>query len=554
MIAKILDFKTKTISTAAFILGISTFVSGLLGVLKMRLLVGQYWSGEFEAGIQIDSFFAAFRVPDLLSATLITGGIIVAFLPLFSQHFKKNREEAWSFVNNILNVVFLSLSFLCLILWFLIPLIIDLIAPGFGLEQKELTISLARIMFVGPILFGVSGILSGILQHFDRFLSYALAPILYNIGIIFGILVFSIPFAEGEKIYGAAWGVVLGAFLHLAIQIPSAIKSGFKYRFLFNPLDKNIRRVLKLMIPRTIGQASSQINLIVITAIASTLSVGSIAIFNFANNLYLFPVAIIGTSFAVAAFPSFSRSWVNGEKREFFNNFSSSFRQVIFIIIPLAVLIFILRAQIVRIVLGTGEFGWFETRLTAASLGLFSLGILFASLIPLLVRLFFSFQDTRTPAITAIFSVFLNISLSFSFVYLLGYQNLISDSITRLLKLGSVPDIRVVGLALAISLTSLFHFSFLFYLLKKRMKELPLKEIKESFISISAASLLSGGVCYLSLRVVVLFVTLETFWAVLFQFSMASIIGVGVYLATLYFLNSKDLMLLAKSIKSIRTK
>jgi putative peptidoglycan lipid II flippase len=551
MIGKVLDFKTKTISSAALILGLSTFLSGILGVLKMRLLVDRYWA---ESGFQVDSFFAAFRVPDLLSATLITGGIVVAFLPLFSQYFKKDKEEAWSFANNILNVVFVSLSFLCFLLWILAPLIISLIAPGFGPEQKELTVSLARIMFIGPLLFGISGIFSGILQHFDRFLSYALAPVLYNVGIIFGILVFSIPFPEEQKIYGAAWGVALGAFLHFLIQIPSAIKSGFKYSFVFKPFSSSIKKVSKLMIPRTIGQASSQINLIVITAIASTLSIGSVAIFNFAHNLYLFPVGIIGVSFAVAAFPSFSRTWANGEKKEFLRNFSSSFRQVFFVVLPLAFLMFILRAQIVRLVLGARGFGWEETKITAASLGVFSLGLLFASLIPLLVRLFFSFQDTKTPAIVAVFSVFLNISLSFLLVYLLGNTNFFSSLMVRWLKISSVADVRVIGLALAVSLSSLFQFSLLFFFLKKRIKELPLNEIRKSGINVFLGSLVAGQACYLGLRLATLFVELETFWAVFFQLSIAGTIGVSAYLLTLFFLDSRELKLIAESIKSIKIK
>jgi putative peptidoglycan lipid II flippase len=552
MIAKILDLKTKTITSAAFILGVSTFISGLLGVLKMRLLVSQYWNGEIEAGIQLDSFFAAFRVPDLLSATLITGGIIVAFLPLFSQYFRKDEEEAWVFANNVLNVVFVSLSFLCLVLWFLAPLIISLIAPGFGLEQKQLTVSLARIMFVGPLLFGVSGIFSGILQHFDRFMSYALAPILYNIGIIFGILVLSIPFPESEKIYGAAWGVVLGAFLHFLVQVPTAIKSGFKYRFLFNPFSESVKKISKLMIPRTIGQASSQINLIVITAIASTLSIGSVAIFNFAHNLYLFPVAIIGVSFAVAAFPAFSRSWAKGEKSEFFNSFSSSFRQVVFVILPLSFLMFVLRAQVVRIVLGAKGFGWEETKITAACLGLFSIGVFFASLTPLLVRLFFSFQDTKTPALTAVFSVVFNISLSFALVYLFSFSNLFSDAMAGWLKIKTVSDIRVIGLALAVSLSALFNFSLLLIFLKRKIKSLPLKEIKNSTINVLIASLLASQVCYMGLRLATLFVKLETFWAVFFQLSVATIVGILAYLLTLFFLDPKEINLLGRSIKLIK--
>ncbi len=543
MVNKILNFKTKTITSAALILGLSTLISGILGVLKMRLL-----AGRFGAGIEIDSYFAAFRIPDLLSATLITGGIIVVFLPLFSSHFQKNKEKAWQFTSNLLTVFSFSLIVLCFLLWILAPLIVEIIAPGFSVNQKELTVSLARIMFIAPLLFGISGIFSGILQYFDRFIFYALAPILYNIGIISGIVFISNFFPE-NPIYGVAFGVVLGAFLHLLIQIPSAIKSGFKYKFLFNPFDYNIKRSFKLMIPRSISQASTQVNLMVTTAIASMLSVGSVTIFNFANNLYLFPVAIIGVSFAVAAFPSFSRFWANNEKDNFLKSFSLSFRQVLFVIIPLAFLVFVLRAQIIRLVLGTGEFGWTETKLTAASLGLFSIGLLFAGLLPLLVRLFFSIQDTKTPAIIGVISVFLNIVFSLLFVFILGRENLFTDMISKWLKIEFLPDIRVVGLALATSLAAFFQFVLLFCFLKKKVKDLPLQEVKQSFLKIISASLVSAISCYYSLRLVVLFVRLETFWAILLQFLIAGSAGVIVYLAVLYLLKSKELFYFKKILR-----
>ncbi len=548
MIKGILNFKTKTITSAALILGLSTLISGILGVLKMRLL-----AGKFGVGIEIDSYFAAFRIPDLLSATLITGGIIVVFLPLFSSCFQKDKEKAWNFTSNLLTVFSFSLIFLCFLLWISAPLIVEVIAPGFSIEQKELTVSLARIMFIAPLLFGISGILSGILQYFDRFLFYALAPVLYNIGIISGIIFITRFFPE-NPIYGVACGVVLGAFLHLSVQIPSTIKSGFKYKFLFKPFDFDVKRAFKLMVPRSVSQASTQINLMVTTAIASMLSVGSVTVFNFANNLYLFPVAIIGVSFAVAAFPSFSRCWANKERDDFFKKFSSSFRQVIFIILPLAFLIFVLRAQIIRLVLGVGEFGWAETRLTAASLGLFSLGLLFAGLMPLIVRLFFSIQDTKTPAVIGVVSVFLNITFSLFFVFILGRENLFTSMITGWLKMESLPDIRVVGLALATSLAAFFQFVFLFYFLKRKIKDLPLKEIGESFVKILTASLFSAITCYYGLRIVVLFFKLETFWVVFLQFLIAGIIGVITYLLVLYFLRSKELFYFKEHFKFLKMK
>lgn len=534
MVTKILNSRTSTIAFATIIIAASTFVSGLLGMFKMRLL-----AERFDVAFTLDSYFAAFRIPDLLSATLITGGIIVSFLPLFSQYFKKEEKKAWEFTNNLINIAFFIFLFLCLFIWIFAPILIELIAPGFPEAQKELTVSLTRIMFIGPLLFALSGIFSGILQHFDRFIAYALAPILYNVGIIFGIVFLSRFFEQG--IYGAAFGVVLGALLHLLIQIPPALKCGYKYKFSFNLKDIGFKKFSWLMLPRMVSQASSQINLIVITVIASLLAAGSVAVFNFANSLYLFPIAIGGVSFAVAYFPSFSRNLANGEKNKFIENFSIIFKQIVFLMLPISLIAFLLRAQIVRLVLGTGEFGWTETRLTAATLGAFALGMVFASVLPLLVRAFFSLQDTKTPAVATVFSMILNIALSLIFVFLIKESATINSFIASVFKLEGIDDFRVIGLALAVALATMVQFFLLLWLLKKKMNTFPLRNIGCSCSKILIASLIMATAVYFSLRVVVLFVELTTFTAVLFQLIFASLLGLIVYFFVLKLLRSEDL-------------
>ncbi len=542
MIERILNSRAKTITFAAFLVGLSTLVSGLLGILKLRLLASKFNLHD------LDSYFAAFRFPDLISATLITGGIIVSFLPLFSQYFQKKDEDAWSLTNNILSISVVIFSFLCGIIWIFAPFFVDIIVPGFTGPQKELAVSLTRIMFISPLIFSISAIFSGVLQYFDRFLVYALAPIFYNFGIIFGIVVLSRLFHD-NPIFGVAYGVVLGAVLHLLIQIPPAIKCGYKFKFTFNLQESGIRRIGRLMIPRMIGQASSQISLIAITFIASFLAVGSVAIFNFANNLYLFPVAIIGVSFAVAAFPSFSKHLANGEKRSFFKNFSASFRRIIFIMLPVSFMTLILRAQIVRLVLGGGDFGWAETRLTAAALGIFSLAIFFSSFVPLIVRVFFSLQDTKTPAIASVASVFLNVVAALVFTSFLREGGFLYPFIFTIFKLEGIPDIRVVGLAFAVSLAAIFQFFILLYFLKKRMPDLPFMGIWNSFKKILVASLFMGMGAYFALKLAVVFVDLTTFWAVLFQASFSFSIGVVIYLIVLYGLKSRELKGILDTIK-----
>lgn len=335
-------------------------------------------------------------------------------------------------------------------------------------------------------------------------------------------------------------GAILGAFAHLAIQVPSAILAGFSWSPVFNFRFPGLVKIFKLMIPRTIGSAASHLNFIVITALASTLVPGSIAIFNFANNLQYFPIGIIGVSFAIAAFPALSKTWANGKKEAFSENFSSVFRQIIFLIIPISLFIFLLRAQIVRLILGTGQFGWLETRLTAASLALFALGLFASSLIPFLVRAFFSFQNTKTPVIIGIISIVLNIVLCFLFVWVLGFSNIFQEFLRNFLKLQGIENIQVLSFPLALSISAILNFSFLFYFLKKKVAGLRTKEILSSFWKILVASFFLVISTLFTLRIVSNFVDMATFWGVLYQTITGVLVGVLVYLLIVFVLRSPE--------------
>jgi len=536
---KILNSRTKTVTFAAFLVGLSAGISAVLGLIRDRLL-----AGTFGAGINTDIYFAAFRIPDFVYGILVVGGITAAFLPVFSEYFQRNSKEGWELTNNVLNCFLILLISICLILAIFTPLIINFIVPGFSPEQKAMTVTLTRIMFLSPILFGISSIFSGILQYFDRFLVYSLAPILYNLGIISGIIFFVPIFG----LSGLAYGVILGAFLHLFIQIPSIKNSGYRYLPFFNFKHPGLRKIFKLMIPRTIGQASYHLNLIVITAIASTLVSGSIAVFNFSNNLQYFPVGIIGVSFAIAAFPTLSRAWIGRQKEKFLESFSSVFRQILFLIIPISVLMFVLRAQLVRLVLGTGQFGWMETRLTAASLGAFSFALFASSLIPLLARTFFSFQDTKTPVIVSIFSMALNIALCFLFVWLLSLPNIFQNFIANFFKLQGVKNISVIGLPLALSVSGIFQVFILLIFLYKKIGDFKQKEIFQSLVKIFISTALMAPFVYLAIKIAAIFVNMQTFFGVFLQATLAAFVGAFIYIAAAIFLKSPELKTIKSSI------
>ena len=546
MLKRIFYSQTKTITFAAFILAISALISRLLGLIRDRLL-----AGHFGAGQELDIYFAAFRIPDFVYGVLIAGGITAAFLPVFAGYFEQGKKgeqnsewpkEATDLTNNLLNSLLFLLILICGILAIFTPYIIKFIIPGFSEENRALTIALTRIMFISPVIFGVSSIFSGILHYFNRFLSYSLAPILYNLGIIFGIL-FLVPYFG---LFGLVYGVLIGAFFHLLIQIPAAKVSGYHYEFFLNPKSSGIKKIFKLMLPRTLGTAAYQINLIVVTAIASTLAAGSITVFNFSNNLHYFPIGLIGISFAVSSFPAFSRIWANGKKKEFLENFSSSFRQILFLIVPTSLLIFLLRAQIVRLILGTGKFGWMETRLTAAALGVFCFGILAEGIIPILSKTFFALHDTKTPVLIGVFSMILNVVFCFSFVSFLKSPNFFSNFFIYFLKLEGIKDIGVIGLPLALSVAALFQASLLLIFLRRKIGRLKMGEIIPSGIKILIAGLFMFTVTYFVRQASSDFVNMSTFLGVLLQATLASSAGIITYILIALSLKSPEI----KTIKS----
>ena len=539
MLSRIFNSQSKTVTFAASLLALSALVSRFLGLIRDRLLAGHFGAGE-----ELDVYFAAFRIPDFVYGILIVGGISAAFLPVFSQYFQSDKERAWKFANNALNCFFLLLVVVCLVLAFLAPWLIKFISPGFSLANKELTVALTRIMFLSPLFFGLSSVFSGLLHYFNRFLAYSLVPIAYNLGIIFGIL-FLVP---RFGVYGLAYGVILGAALHWLLQWPAVKASGYRYQPIFDFKEAGLVKVFKLMVPRTIGAISYQVNLVVITAIASTLGAGSIAIFNFANNLQYFPVGLVGVSFSLAVFPILSQAFSAGKKEEFASVFSATFRQILFLIIPISILVFVLRAQIVRLVLGTGEFGWLETRLTAASLGIMALSVFAASFVLFLARVFYSLHDTKTPLLASLLSMGLNVLLCFCLVFFLSFPNFFQELVVDSLRLTDITDVRLIGLPLALSLSSVCQFLLLLFFLKKKMGDLAGQEILRSFGKIMLAGFLMVPALYLALYALATFLNTNTTLGIFIQTAFSAIVGLAVYLLLTSWLKSPEIKIIQSSL------
>ena len=532
MIKTVLNAQTKSITLSSLILGVANLASAALGLFRDRLL-----ASNFGAGDTLDIYYAAFRIPDFVAMVFIMGAISAAIIPVFSEYLVKEKEEAWKFTSSLLSLFFTLFAFVSFFLIVFTPQLMSLIAPGFKGEKMELTILLTRIMFLSPIILGISNIFSGILQVFHRFLVTALAPVLYNVGIILGI-VFFVP---KMGIQGLAWGVVLGGILHLLIQLPVMFASGFNFKKAPILKHAGVRKVIKLMVPRSLGLAATQINLIIITAIASSLASGSITIFNFANNLTAFVLGLVAIPFSTAFFPVLSMAYANQDKEKFLSTFTSVIRQTIFLVIPLSILLFVLRAQVVRVVLGVGHFGWLDTKLTAACLGLFSLGILAQGLSLLISKTFFALHDTKTPAVISLFTVINTFIMGSFFVWLLKFPNIFSDFMQNILKLQNIKDIAVIGLPLSFSIAVAVQCILLIYFLKRKVNDLKLEDIITSLIKTLTASAVMVIVTYLGLHFMAGIVDMQTFLGVFLQAAISGIIGLGIYVLAAFLLRSPEI-------------
>ncbi len=530
MFKKLFGQQINSITVAAALVALSSLASRFLGVIRDRILAGQ-----FGASTTLDIYYAAFRIPDLIFNLIVLGALSAGFVPIFTSlikdfscESKKNcdphqqNKEAWGLANNVLNFLLLGLAVLSAIGIIFAPLLTRLITPGFGPEEQTTTTALTRVMFLSPLFLGISGILGGILQSFKRFFIYSLAPIFYNLGIIVGALFF----VNWWGLYGLAWGVVLGAFLHMAVQIPLVLQLGFRYKLKIIWHDLNTIKIGRMMVPRTLSLAISQINLVVITIIASGLTSGSLSIFNLANNLQSFPIGIFGISFAIAAFPSLAEHAFNKEKLT--ANFSLTFRQILFFIVPATVLIITLRAQIIRVVLGTGNFDWQDTILTMNTLGFFALSLFAQATMPLLIRVFYARHNSATPFYLGLFTVVLNIGLSFLLA----------------------PRMGVAGLALAFSIANILNFILLWLWLSFSVGNLDISNILVSVLKFTASAIAAGGMVQLMKGLVWPFIDMTKFSGVFIQLIVAAAAGTVVYALFCYLFKSEELFGLLASLQN----
>jgi len=507
---RIVNAQSKTITAAAGIVAISTLMSRILGFVRIHLFASFFGAGQLR-----DIYVAAFRLPDLIFTLLVTGGVSAGFIPIFTRLWHKKNNQAWELTNSVLNALLISLGVLSLILLISAPIIMPLIVPGFNAEQTKIVINLTRLLLLQPILLGISSVFSGVLHSFKRFVIVAIAPLLYNLGIIAGILFFYNWFG----VYGLVMGVLLGAFLHMIIQLPSIIHAGFSYKPVLNFHNYGLKKLLKLMPSRSLSLLVFQINIFVITIIASTLGEGKIAVFNYADILRSFPLAVFGLAFAVGAFPSFAEFIAKNKKKKFIHSLINTLRQILFFLIPTSILLIVLRAQIVRVILGRGVFDWTATILTINCLKWFAFGLVAHAGVYLFSRAFWALQDTTTPFLAGLAGAVVNIC---GCLYL-------------------APKMGIAGLALAFTASYIFTALILFIALRFRVGALEEKVLFLASLKILLASLLAGFACYGLLQVLAPMVNMKTFIGISAQGLLAGLGGAIIYIIACHFLKVAEL-------------
>ncbi|OGY27472.1 MAG: murein biosynthesis integral membrane protein MurJ [Candidatus Woykebacteria bacterium RBG_19FT_COMBO_43_10] len=451
--------------------------SRVLGLVRNRFLT-HYFPLE-----ELDAYAAAFVAPDFMAELLIVGTLSVAFIPVFTTYLnKRDEKEGWKIASSILNISLLGYILVATTVFiFAHPIIEKLIVPGFGPRVINETVSLTRVILLGQVLLIIGSFFTSVLQSFHRFIIPAIAPVLYNLGIILGVLWLR-PFLG---LSGVAWGVVLGAFLHLAVQYFLVRRFGFKYKFEFRFRDPGVRRIINLSLPRAAGIALAKSEWWVSVFLSSLLVKGSTATLRFAADIQNLPIGLFGITFATAALPTLSAEWANRRGEDFKTTFLATLHQVLYLTVPLSVLFVVLRIPVVRIMYGSGFFDWPATVATAVTTSYFAIGIFAQSGFLLLIRAFYSLHDAATPLKVAVASLIFHVSVSLIFIFWLAPKVFIPAAL----------------LGLSASLTGIFSFVILLYLLDRKVGHFDRRKLFYPAAKIFFSAALMGVLLYIPLHI-----------------------------------------------------
>ena len=497
-----------TIQLAAVLLAGSTLISSALGLFRDRLLNGYYYD-TYPVGI--DAYTVAFTIPDFMFFLLVSGALSVTFIPVFNQRLASgNKKSAWELSSSMINFMALvTLVASVLIIIFAEPLVRYIVGPGLDESGRALAVSMMRVIAVNPFLFAVATVIASMQQAIGRFTFYALAPTIYNIGIIIGILFFT----DGINIFGwqvfeggimgVALGVVLGSILQLVVSSLGLMGLGFDYQFKMYWKNKGFRQVLRLLPARSLDQGADYLNGIVEMNIASRMAAGTVRAYQQATTLHMVPINLIGVAISTAAFPKMTERLSQGRPDLFKQELQSVLRVIIWLALPVATVAFFTRGYLVNFIKNGGD------PLMAGLLGALVVAILFRSIYHIAARSFYAQQDTKTPLYISIFAIGLNIILA--------------------IWLALTLDMGAYGLAWAQSIVAFVEVMILFFVMSRRIEGLFDRVFMSAVMRMASATGLMAVVAYVSVQLFQLGADDQSFLATFPKFATIVVVALASY-------------------------
>ena len=505
------------VKLAATILAGSTLLSSLLGFFRDRLLNSAYMPSENGAlagyPVGLDAYTAAFMVPDFMFAVLVSGALSVTFIPVFNERWVKgNKQSAWQISSSMINfMALITMAASVLIIIFADPLMKYLIAPGLSESGHALAVSMMQVIAVNPFIFAVAAVIASIQQAVGRFMFCALAPMLYNVGIIIG----TVWFTGGVNLFGwqifdggimgVALGVVLGSFLQLIVSAVGLAGLGFDYNFKIYWRNKGFRKVLSLLPARSVDQGMDYVVSLVEVNLASRLADGTVRAYQQALTLHMMPINLIGVAISNAAFPQLTEHLGEGRNDLFQKDLRSLLRIIFWMALPVSVVIFFTRGYVVHFIRNGGN------QLIAGILGCLVVAILFRTIYHMAARAFYARQDTKTPLYISIFSITLNIVLAIV--------------LSMVLKMGAY------GLAWAQSTVAVLEVVVLLAVMNRQMPKLFDMTFVRAIFKMIIAGTVTGAVCYIAVLIMPFRYHDDSFFSAFPKFVIISLVSFGTYAA-----------------------
>ncbi len=511
------------IAKYAGIVIIATIFCRILGLGREIVI-----SNRFGAGIETDAFFIAFMIPNLLRSFLGEGALNSAFIPIFTEYlFNYDRKKAEYFASNVLNILIIILMIVVMLGIWGAPLLINIIAIGFksNIYKYQLAVNLTRIIFPYIGFVAIAALFMGILNSYNHFLVPALSPAILNISII----VFTLTLSYKYGIFGIAWGVILGGIGQALIQTPELMRKKIKYSFVVDFKDPGLIKLLKLLVPAMIGLAVTQINVVVDRTLASTLIDGSISALYYSNRLVQFPLGAFGIAISIAIFPTLAKQTAKNDITEFKKSLLFGLKILLFITIPSAVGLIVLKDSLIRLIYEHGIFSSVATSMTASALLYYSIGLFAFACVRLITMSFYALKDTKTPVKIGLYIVFINIALDLILIRFLAHS----------------------GLALATSIAAILNLIILLKVLQDKIGDIELKSQALFLMKIVISSIFLGITCVLVGNYFGNVLDLTNKYDQIIQVT-ASIFSAGlIYLVSSYILGVREVRYFRQSIKKI---